>query len=84
MRTTITLDPDVDAMVRKLMRERGLSFKEAVNTALRAGLAPADTREPFHTPTFDMGGARLSLDRALELAGRLEDEELLRKRSMGK
>ena len=84
MRTTLTLDPDVHAMVRKLMRERGLSFKEAVNTALRAGLAPSDTGEPFHTPTFDMGGARRPLDRALELAGRLEDEELLRKRSMGK
>ena len=84
MRTTLTLDPDVDARIRKLMRERGLSFKEAVNTALRAGLAEDHEAEPFHTPTFDLGGARVPLDRALELAGSLEDEELLRKRSLGK
>lgn len=84
MRTTITLDPDVDAMVRKRMRERGLSFKDAVNDALRAGLTERSATEPFHTPTFNMGGPRVPLDRALEVAGRLEDEELLRKRSMGK
>ena len=36
MRTTITLDPDVEALVKRLMRDRGLSFKEAVNAANRA------------------------------------------------
>ncbi len=45
----ITLDSDVEALVKRLMRERGLSFKEAVNTAIRAGLQPAP--EPFATPT---------------------------------
>ena len=33
MRTTITLDPDTDEAVRRLMRDRGLSFKQAVNEA---------------------------------------------------
>ena len=37
MRTTVTLDPDTDALVRRLMRERSISFKEAVNAAIRAG-----------------------------------------------
>jgi hypothetical protein len=27
MRTTVTLDPDTEALVRRRMRERGVSFK---------------------------------------------------------
>jgi hypothetical protein len=84
MRTTITLDPDVDALVRRLMRERGLSFKQAVNEAIRSGLAPSGSREPFSTPTRDMGAPTVPLEKALELAGALEEEELLRKLSMRK
>lgn len=78
MRTTVTLDPDVEALVKRLMRERGLSFKEALNSAVRAGAAPAAS-EPFRTPTFGMGQPRISLEKALRLAGELEDEELGRR-----
>lgn len=84
MRTTVTLDPDVDARIRKLMRERGLSFKDAVNTAIREGLAATGEGEPFETPAFEMGPARLPVERALALAGELQDEDLLRKRTVGK
>jgi hypothetical protein len=38
MRNTLTLDDDVRVMLKKLQEERGLSFKEAVNQALRQGL----------------------------------------------
>ncbi len=82
MRTTLTLEPDVEALVRQLMRERGLSFKQAVNHAIRAGLAPQS--EAFRTPTRDMGTPSVPLDKALELAGALEDEELLRKLAVRK
>ena len=44
MRTTVTLDPDVEAKLSTLMRERGISFKETLNSAIRAGLA--NTRTP--------------------------------------
>lgn len=77
MRTTVTLDPDVEALVKRLMRERGLSFKEAVNTAIRAGLRPA--AEPFATPTYDMGEPVIDLTKALRLTGELEDEEIMRR-----
>jgi hypothetical protein len=77
MRTTITLEPDVEALVKRLMRERGLSFKEAVNTAIRAGAARPTSA--FRTPTFDMGEPLVDLTKALRLAGELEDEELLRR-----
>jgi hypothetical protein len=38
VRTTVTLDPDVERLIRNAMRERGLSFKEALNEAARKGL----------------------------------------------
>jgi hypothetical protein len=81
MRTTITLDPDVEALVRKAMRERGLSFKQAVNEAIRAGLAaPRSDLPAAGTRTFRMGfNPVIPLDKALRLAAHLEDEELTRK-----
>jgi hypothetical protein len=80
MRTTVTLDPDAEALVKKLMRERGLSFKEAINEAIRAGLASKARTPRFRTPTFRMGfNPVIPWDKALRLAGELEDEELVRK-----
>lgn len=38
MRTTLTLDPDVAAMLRKRVAKGDVSFKEAVNDAIRKGL----------------------------------------------
>lgn len=66
------------------MRERGLSFKAALNEAVRAGLAPGKAPGRFRTPTADLGLPTVNLDRALALAGELEDEELLRKQRTGK
>ena len=82
MRTTITLTPEADSLVRRVMRERGLSFKDAVNAAIVDGLGTSS--EAFSTPTFALGPARVDLDHALSLAGELEDEHLLRKRELGK
>ena len=84
MRTTVTLDPDTEALVRRRMRERGLSFKQVLNDAVRAGLASGRERTPFRTPTADLGVPSVNLDRALALAGELEDEELVRKQRAGK
>lgn len=83
MRTTVTLDPDVDALIRERMRDRGLSFEQALNEAVREGLAAEVEPEPFETPAFDLGEARVSVVHALEVAARLEDDELLRKRALG-
>ena len=35
MRTTVTLDPDVEAKLRAAMRERGVPFKVALNDAVK-------------------------------------------------
>lgn len=85
IRTTLTLDPDVQALIDKAMRETGLSFKRTVNEAIRSALGSANAGPPFETPTFHMGfNPATPLDKALGLAGELEDEELLRKLSVRK
>lgn len=40
-RTTVTLDPDVEQLLRDAMQRRRQSFKEALNQAVRNGLADA-------------------------------------------
>lgn len=84
MRTTISLDPDVDAAVRKLMRERGLTFKQAVNEAIRTSVTRRPRGKLFRTKTYDMGPSALPLDKAMRLAAELEDEEILRKLALRK
>ncbi|WP_028925502.1 CopG family transcriptional regulator [Pseudonocardia acaciae] len=86
MRTTLTLDDDVAAMLHRVAKERGISFKEAVNTALRAGLT-AGVPQPrrFRMQTSNMGVVPgVNLDKALQLAAELEDEEIIRKLELGK
>lgn len=84
MRTTITLEPDVEALIRRLMRQRDLTFKQAVNLAIRTGLTNGDETPAFTTPTRDLGAASIPLDKALAVAGELEDEHLVRKVSVRK
>lgn len=82
MRTTVTLDPDTASLVRRLMEERGVSFKQALNDAIREGAAPR-TKVEFRTRTHRLGRPRADLDQALQLAGELEDEELIRRMRTG-
>lgn len=82
MRTTVTLEPDTRLLVERLMRERGLSFKDAVNTAIRKGLASDEDRP---SPTRPRAlGAKVDLTKALQLAAELEDEEIVRKLRAGR
>jgi len=83
MRTTVTLDPDSDAIVRRLMRERKLTFKEALNAAILAGARDAAASR-FYTRTFDMGEPRIDIDKASHFAAQLEDEEIIRKLELRK
>lgn len=58
MRTTVTLDPDTAALIRKRMKERGASFKQTVNDAIREGLIGAGATSGFRTRTANMGCRR--------------------------
>ncbi len=84
MRTTVTLEPDAEALVRTLMRERELTFKQAVNEAIRAGLRPPRSVKRFRTQTFELGMPVVPLTKALQLADDLADDELSRKLALGK
>ena len=75
MRTTVTLDPDVEVLLKQAMRERGIPFKQALNEAVRTGLARRDNAvEPFRQRTFQLGRPRVDLTKALALAGELDDQ----------
>ena len=85
MRTTVTLDPDSEALIRRRMRERRVSFKQALNDVIRAGAVEGGgVRPTFVTETANLGVPTVNLDRALQLAADLEDEELIRKMRVGK
>jgi hypothetical protein len=75
MRTTVTLDPDVADLVQRRMAERGLSFKAAVNEAIRESLAPRRAPGRYTTPR-SLGEPSVPLDKALRLAAELEDAEI--------
>ncbi|TAK24149.1 MAG: hypothetical protein EPO26_06980 [Chloroflexota bacterium] len=64
MRTTITLDVDVAAMLARVQRDREIGKKAAVNEALRLGrremARPASPRVPFRTKPMPVG--RLLVD----------------------
>lgn len=82
MRTTVTLDPDTEQIIRRRMKERGISFKEALNEAIRGGVA-GQAAIPFRTETAAMGESTVNLDRALQTAGELEDDDLIRRMRSG-
>ncbi len=88
MRTTVTLEPDVEVLLRKLMRERGVSFKEALNQAVRSGIGGVlrpQARRHFRQKTHHMGfQGEFRWDKALLLADLMEDEELVRKLQLRK
>jgi hypothetical protein len=55
MRTTVTIDPDVAAMLDGLMKAKQSSFKEGLNSALRAGLLAGEGKRapaPVNVPVF--------------------------------
>jgi len=69
------------------MKERGLSFKEALNESIRAGLVREkhSRSRRFVQKTFRLGAEQeFRWDKALDAAAALEDEEISRKLSVRK
>jgi hypothetical protein len=85
MRTTVTLDPDAERIIRDWMRERGVSFKRAINDAIRAGRAKQSSPRKFKQKTFSLGAEQyFRWDKALAVADAIENEELSRKLALRK
>lgn len=81
MRTTVTIDQDLAAQIKRVMRERGISFKEALNSILRIGLGvETKASRPYVLAARDLGlRPDIDLDKALSIAAGLEDEQVIRK-----
>ena len=80
MRTTLTLDNDVAALLKRIAAKEKDSFKELVNQALRLGLktftVPPAHHRPFRTTGFDLGPSLVgSLDNVEEILARVEGED---------
>lgn len=80
----MTLQPDVERRINELMSRENLSFKEAINKVLRAGLEEVDAERPpqapFRVKAF-AGGLKPGYDwtRVSQLADELEDAERVEK-----
>ena len=84
MRTTLTIDDDIARQLREIVHRSGKPFKNVVNEALRAGIENnriADVSRQYRLEPVAMGEVTgpYDLDKALQLADRLEDEETSRK-----
>lgn len=80
MRTTVTIDPDTEHLLREEVQRTGQSFKEVLNRSIRRALLSrgeaVDLRvEPLFTAPFPAELQSLSMNR---LADALDDEETLR------
>jgi hypothetical protein len=88
MRRTVQIDPDLAARLRKIAHERGISFSEALNTALRAGVGERERvspARPYRVPARRLGlRPGIDLDKGLRLAATLEDEEIVSRLELSK
>jgi hypothetical protein len=89
MRTTVTVDDDVEELLRQAMQQTGQSFKTTLNQAIRKGLAtvaPGEPEPPFVIMSQSMGlragidpaqlqhvGDELEVDAFLNLTRRLQE-----------
>ncbi len=79
MRTTLTLDDDVAAMLQRIQKKTDATFKEVVNEALRHGLErmshPGAARPRFTTRPVDLGRCYFpNLDNTWEVLAEAEGE----------
>lgn len=86
MRTTVTVDDDVEALVKTAMHVRDASFKDVLNDGLRRGLGTVATRRStaFVQRAFDMGHPLVHSANLSALADELEDRALMAKLAQGR
>jgi hypothetical protein len=83
VRTTLRIDDDLLAELKRRARRHNLSLTKFIDRVLRRGLREVDarpkTRSRYRERTFSMGRASYNLDKALALAAALEDEAVVEK-----
>jgi len=81
MRTTLTLDKDVALQLERIQRNRGTSFKQVVNEAIRQGLrqmsSPPRRGQRYRTRTISLGRCLIgNLDDVVEVLAVAEGDRL--------
>ena len=76
MRTTVTLDPDVEQLLRERMAAKRISFKRALNDAIRESGPRVDYA--FETPSSRLD-LKVDLDHSGNVLGELDAEDFLTK-----
>lgn len=85
MRTTLTIDDDLAALLHEQARRTGRTFRDVVNEAIRDGLLRGASESSCVPPVHELGiRPGVDLTKALQLVGQLEDEEVVRKMEIGK
>ena len=83
MRTTLTIDSDVEQLLQREMRRTNRSMKAVVNDALRVGLGIRS--KPPRAPLFEVEphafgfGPGIDTDRLNQLVDEMEADEVARK-----
>ena len=82
MRTTITLDDQLERQLKEYAVSSNRSFKEVVNELLRIGYETASSGQgakPYRLEPRSLGGLEADVDlvRALAVSDALEDEEIV-------
>ena len=81
MLTTLSIDDQLASNLEQLANETGISFQQAVNNALWAGLRTiSNPQTAYRLEPSSLGPPYpgLNLDKALNLADSLDDESLIR------
>lgn len=88
MRTTLTIDDSLMQKLKDEAHQSGVPLKQVVNSALEIGLRNLHKDQALpkhHGKTYAMGMPRgINLDKALQAASALEDDETTRKLEMRK
>ncbi len=86
MRSTVRLDDDLMLDLKAKAQSEGISLARMLNRTLRTGLKvererPA-IRQQFQQNSYAMGTPLVDVDKALALAGTLDDQEVIQKMSL--
>ncbi len=82
MRTTLTVDDSIMQKLKDEAHKSGVPLKQVVNTTLEIGLRNLHQkqRQKYKLKTFSMGSPLVvDIDKALQVASKMEDDEIIRK-----
>jgi hypothetical protein len=85
MKKTIEIDDELLRELKQRAARENLPLDTVLNTALRKGLWSLSTMSQLRgEQVFSMGQPLFNVDKALEFAADLEDEEILKRLAQGK